>query len=115
MELDNLELSIRATNALRMHGIDNLENLQKYSAGILGSLRGFGNRTIRELREKLLEHGMCLAGESIVTSVHGIELVKEIPQKLKELSDQLGLIYYEIRELQTIVKTICVMYQKEIR
>lgn len=106
MELDDLDLSVRASHVLKDLGIKNVEDLLKYTPGNLANARGWGRRCLLELREALAKFDLCLAGDTVISSEHGIELVKEIPLKLDEISTKLRDLHIQVRDLLDIVERI---------
>ncbi|MDR1409673.1 MAG: DNA-directed RNA polymerase subunit alpha [Oscillospiraceae bacterium] len=59
--IDDLELSIRASNSLKRAGINNLGGLLAWSESELKKIRNFGEKTLQEVIEKLHELGLDLA------------------------------------------------------
>ncbi|MDR3344632.1 MAG: DNA-directed RNA polymerase subunit alpha, partial [Oscillospiraceae bacterium] len=59
--IDDLELSIRASNSLKRAGINNLGGLLSWSEPELKKIRNFGEKTLQEVIEKLNELGLDLA------------------------------------------------------
>jgi DNA-directed RNA polymerase alpha subunit len=53
MKLEDLDLTVRAYNCLRLHGVRTVEELQKMSDEELHSVRNFNQKCIDEVREKL--------------------------------------------------------------
>src|SRR5262245_33243933 len=60
MRLAELELSVRATNCLESEGIGTLRELVVRSDEELLEIPNFGETTLREVKEKLAEHGLRL-------------------------------------------------------
>ena len=56
IKLEELEFSQRTFNCLRRAGIMNLRQLAAVNEGDLTSIRGFGRKSLTEVREKLIEH-----------------------------------------------------------
>lgn len=106
MDIDSLELSVRSSNVLRNMGIKDTHELIKYTPGNLAMQRNWGKRCLAELREKLLIHGLCLAGDTIVSSAHGIELIKEIPQHLEKIKEELHKVFIEVRDVLDMIEKI---------
>ncbi|MDR1805864.1 MAG: DNA-directed RNA polymerase subunit alpha [Clostridium sp.] len=61
VSIDDLELSIRASNSLKRAGINNLSALLAWSESELKKIRNFGEKTLLEVIEKLHELGLDLA------------------------------------------------------
>jgi len=59
--IDDLELSIRASNSLKRAGINNLGTLLSWSEPELKRIRNFGEKTLQEVIEKINELGLDLA------------------------------------------------------
>ncbi|MCL2024153.1 MAG: DNA-directed RNA polymerase subunit alpha [Oscillospiraceae bacterium] len=59
--IDDLELSIRASNSLKRAGINNLGDLLAWSEPELKKIRNFGEKTLLEVIEKINELGLDLA------------------------------------------------------
>ncbi|MDR0884232.1 MAG: DNA-directed RNA polymerase subunit alpha [Oscillospiraceae bacterium] len=59
--IDDLELSIRASNSLKRAGINNLGGLLSWSEPELKKIRNFGEKTLQEVIDKLHELGLDLA------------------------------------------------------
>lgn len=53
ISLDDLELSVRARNCLRRHGVTTVEELKNMSDEELHRVRNLGQRCIDEIKEKL--------------------------------------------------------------
>lgn len=53
--LDDLDLSVRAYNCLKRHGVRTVEELSKMTDEELQSVRNLGSRCIEEIKEKLKE------------------------------------------------------------
>lgn len=53
--LDDLDLSVRAYNCLKRHGVRTVEELSKMTDEELQSVRNLGSRCIDEIKEKLKE------------------------------------------------------------
>jgi hypothetical protein len=58
--LAELELSVRATNCLESEGITTVRDLIVRTDEELLEIRNFGETTLREVKEKLARHGLCL-------------------------------------------------------
>ena len=60
MSLAELELSVRATNCLETEGITTVRDLVSRTEAELLEVRNFGETTLKEVKQKLNEHGMEL-------------------------------------------------------
>ena len=60
LKLEELEFSQRTFNCLRRAGILNLRQLAIVNEADLTSIRGFGKKSLLEVRDKLNEHGLQL-------------------------------------------------------
>lgn len=60
IKIEELDLSQRTFNCLRRAGILNLRQLAAVSEGDLNGIRGFGKKSLIEVRDKLAEHGVDL-------------------------------------------------------
>lgn len=60
IKLEELDFSQRTFNCLRRAGIMNLRQLAAVNEGDLTSIRGFGRKSLTEVRDKLEEHGIEL-------------------------------------------------------
>jgi DNA-directed RNA polymerase subunit alpha len=60
MSLAELELSVRATNCLESEGITMVRDLVIRSEDELLEVRNFGDNTLKEVKAKLSERGLCL-------------------------------------------------------
>lgn len=60
MTIEELELSQRTFNCLRRAGINTLRQLAVVTEGDLVNIRGFGKKSLLEVRDKLQEHGIEL-------------------------------------------------------
>ncbi|VTS02227.1 DNA-directed RNA polymerase subunit alpha [Tuwongella immobilis] len=60
MSLAELELSVRATNCLESEGITSVRDLVIRTDEELLEVRNFGDTTLREVKQKLQEHGLTL-------------------------------------------------------
>jgi len=62
LSIEDLDFSQRTFNCLRRAGILNLRQLASTNEGELTSIRGFGKKSLTEVRERLLQHGVELKG-----------------------------------------------------
>jgi hypothetical protein len=100
LNIEDLEFSIRTRNALKNAEILTIEQLCSLTITTLKTrIRGMGQKTIEEIRFKLAEHGLCLAHETVITSIHGLEFIKDLPMTLKHIKAQLEEMSSEIRSL----------------
>ncbi len=60
IKIEELDLSQRTFNCLRRAGVLNLRQLAAVSEGDLNGIRGFGKKSLIEVRDKLEEHGIEL-------------------------------------------------------
>ncbi len=60
MSLAELDLSVRATNCLESEGINTVEQLVIKTEDDLLEVRNFGETTLKEVKIKLVEHGLSL-------------------------------------------------------
>jgi len=60
IKIEELDFSQRTFNCLRRAGILNLRALAAVNEGDLNGIRGFGKKSLTEVREKLEEHGLEL-------------------------------------------------------
>jgi DNA-directed RNA polymerase subunit alpha len=60
MSLAELDLSVRATNCLESEGITTVRDLISRSEDQLLTVRNFGETTLREVKNKLSDHGLSL-------------------------------------------------------
>ena len=60
LRIEELDFSQRTFNCLRRAGIMNLKNLAMASESDLTAIRGFGKKSLLEVRDKLREHGLEL-------------------------------------------------------
>lgn len=58
LKIEELELSQRTFNCLRRAGILNLRQLAGVTEADLNGIRGFGKKSLHEVRDKLAEHGI---------------------------------------------------------
>ncbi|CAB4164487.1 RNA polymerase, alpha subunit, C-terminal [uncultured Caudovirales phage] len=106
MTLDDLDLTVRAANFLYGLGIKDIESLLLQSAGTLRKQRNCGEKTIKEIRERLAFHGLALCGDILVQSAAGIALVKEIPELIKRLQNQVHSLKSDIKDLSDALEKI---------
>ena len=57
MTIDDMELSVRATNCLKREHIDTLDQLLNYREDELLQIRNFGQKSIQEVKDKVKEMG----------------------------------------------------------
>ena len=114
-EFGDLELSVRAQNCLQQMGISNVSTLLKTTAGSLRHFRGFGEKTIKEIRERLAFHGLCLEGDILVQSASGIAMVHEIPKLLDNISVQSDDLMSKLKDINILIDRIIVMESNKIR
>jgi len=60
MSLAELELSVRATNCLESENISTVRDLVSRTEDELLEVRNFGETTLKEVKQKLQEHGLQL-------------------------------------------------------
>jgi DNA-directed RNA polymerase subunit alpha len=60
IKIEELDFSQRTFNCLRRAGLMNLRDLARVSESDLTSIRGFGKKSLNEVRDKLQEHGLAL-------------------------------------------------------
>jgi DNA-directed RNA polymerase subunit alpha len=60
LRIEELDFSQRTFNCLRRAGILNLKNLAVATESDLTAIRGFGKKSLLEVRDKLAEHGLEL-------------------------------------------------------
>ena len=60
LKIEEMSFSQRTFNCLRRAGILNLRALALASEGDLSAIRGFGKKSLLEVRDKLEEHGLEL-------------------------------------------------------
>lgn len=114
LSLDDLCLSIRTSNALKQAEILTLDQLLNTTVHVLRSkIRSIGEKCIEEIRIKLAYYGLVLAGETLITSIRGIELCKELPAKLDEIKTELKVISSKIWELHRIIEQISIKERKD--
>ena len=106
MKIENLEFSIRTENLLKKLNIISLEDLLKFSEPNLRAAWGWGKKSIYEIRNKLATRNLCLTGDTIVSSLNGLELVSGIPEKLDNLKDQMLYIEATIRTILSDIERV---------
>lgn len=62
LSIEDLDFSQRTFNCLRRAGIITLRQLAATNEGELSSIRGFGKKSLTEVRERLLQHGVEMKG-----------------------------------------------------
>lgn len=60
IRVDELDLSVRVSHALRMQGLETLGDVCKHSEAELLRYPNFGRKSLNELKEVLCNHGMHL-------------------------------------------------------
>lgn len=60
MAIESLELSVRSYNCLKREGINNVSELVALSEHQLMNIRNFGQKSVDEVRDKLIEMGLSL-------------------------------------------------------
>ncbi len=88
--VDALELGIRSQNALVDAGIRTLGDLVGKSEAQLLRLRRFGRREVAEIRTRLQERNLYLAGESAPPGPAGDDLDEAVVWLTRSLSGSLG-------------------------
>lgn len=106
MQIEILKLSTRVFNALKNKGINTVEELVQFTPGNLANIRNWGDKCLFEVRERLLFHDLCLAGDTIISSKLGIQLIKDITNKLDNLEKQINIIRSEIGDILTVIDKI---------
>ena len=103
---EHLELSMRATNMLENCGINTVEGLQGITANTLRKQRHCGENTLKEIREKMSFYGLALAGDIVIQSKAGIELIREIPELLIKLKTQVKELQYQLKDIGDMIERI---------
>jgi DNA-directed RNA polymerase subunit alpha len=60
MPIESLDLSVRSYNCLKREGINNVSELVALSEHQLMNIRNFGQKSVDEVRDKLIEMGLSL-------------------------------------------------------
>jgi len=60
MPIESLDLTVRSYNCLKREGINNVSELVAFSEHQLMNIRNFGQKSVDEVRDKLIEMGLCL-------------------------------------------------------
>jgi len=63
--IEELELGVRSYNCLKRVGIETIGDLTSKSEGELAAIPNFGRKSIEEVRETLVAHGLTLKGEDL--------------------------------------------------
>ena len=63
MDIVELDLSVRAYNCLKRHGIDTVEQLCEMSMDDMMRVRNLGRRSLEEVLNKMNELGLEFKGE----------------------------------------------------
>ena len=63
--IEELELGVRSYNCLKRVGIETIGDLTSKSEGELAAIPNFGRKSIEEVRETLVAHGLTLKGEEL--------------------------------------------------
>jgi len=62
--IEELELGVRSYNCLKRVGIETIGDLVTKSENELASIPNFGRKSIEEVKETLLQHGLRLRGDN---------------------------------------------------
>ena len=93
----DLDLSMRAKRALQKLNAGTLGEVSKLTEDELFSIRGFGVRSLKDINEELLTHGLPRIGESVSCKARVYQRIKEaIDSGAKtryEIADRSGLSY----------------------
>ena len=63
MSINDLELSVRSTNCLKRSNILTVEDLVRKTDRELGKVRNLGQKSLEEVKNKLVELGLTLKSE----------------------------------------------------
>ena len=63
--LEELDLSVRSYNSLRRAGKNTVGDISKMTEVELSKVRNLGRKSAEEVKEKLAEHGLALAGPAL--------------------------------------------------
>ena len=63
MTIEDMDLSVRSYNCLKRAGICTVEDLTKKSENDLAKVKNLGKRSLEEVQEKLLSHGLSLRND----------------------------------------------------
>jgi DNA-directed RNA polymerase subunit alpha len=75
LKIEEMDFSQRTFNCLRRAGLLTLRQLAQVSESDLNSIRGFGKKSLTEVRDKLAEHGIDLKPSA--TGLAGVEMLED--------------------------------------
>ncbi|MEW6481639.1 MAG: DNA-directed RNA polymerase subunit alpha C-terminal domain-containing protein, partial [bacterium] len=85
--IDELEISVRASNCLRLAGITRIGDIVKMDETGLLKMRNFGRKSLAEVKERLVDYNLTL----------GMSGVEELLEPLSEEA-QAGIVENETQE-----------------
>ena len=84
MNIEELDLSVRAYNCLKRAGINTVEQVCQMSAWELSKIRNMGNRSMEEIRDKVLAAGYDAFGMKGKAPSHGDEIRRMDDEELAD-------------------------------
>lgn len=112
-EINDIEFSIRTTNLLRLNGCKTLFDITKFTSKEILSWRNMEKKSLREIRERLNEHGLCLKDETIITDEVVLKQLLDIPKIFRTTQLQIDEMTKSLKNIQYYLEHINSTYFKE--
>jgi len=98
IEIEWEHLPYRVENVLKLHGIQNIDQLVKLSTRELLQWRNFGKKSINDIRRYLAKYDLSLKDETVNPDVQKM-ILKDIPAILDKIRTQVEDSCRELRYL----------------
>ena len=102
MNIEDMDLSVRAYNCLHKAGVRTLEDITQKTEEEMLHIRNLGRYNLEEIKHKLIEFGVCLRDEESVKRFEFIKLqgkVNYIPSQDKWVLEGVDASEYDINNL----------------
>jgi DNA-directed RNA polymerase alpha subunit len=93
MKLSDIPWTVRALNVFASSGINSIDDLTKKSVTDLIKIRNCGKNTIREIENRLQEHGLFLYGQPVYRPINRQEILAQL-DRIKQLFQSVETALY---------------------
>ena len=111
--IQDIKFTLRTENALKYHGIKYIDQLSEISYKQLHTWQNLGKKSIKEIRDQLLANGITLKDEIIYSVEEGKNILRGIPEYLKDVQNELKKFQEEFRILSFKIENICLNMKKK--
>jgi DNA-directed RNA polymerase subunit alpha len=107
IDISYCDLSVRSCNLIMGNGIRYLDELVNVSSREMLDWKGFGKKSLYEIREFLAQRGLSLKDETVDPVVKNMVLT-ELPQLIGEIKSKVDEATRELRYLSLKLEQICI-------